>query len=78
MSIFEHSKSQFATRMIEARKSAGLTGKEVAEKLGLSSHTSVTMWETDKSFPRLDDFVSLCTLYGVTPNHILGFDDAKE
>ena len=59
--------------MIEARKKAGLTGKEVAEKLGLASHTSVTMWEGDKGLPRLNDFVELCKIYDVTPNELLGF-----
>ena len=73
MSIFEHSKSKFATAMIDARKNAGLTAKQVADKLGKSSHTSVTMWENHKGFPQLDDFVELCILYGVTPNDMLGF-----
>lgn len=73
LSIFEHSKSQFANAIIGARKNAGLTAKEVAEKLGKSSHSSISMWENDKGLPQLDDFVALCKLYGVTPNEILCF-----
>lgn len=73
MSIFEHSKSKFATKLIQAREAAGLKGGEVAKKLGKSGHTTVSMWENDKSLPSLDDFVELCKLYGVTPNDILGF-----
>lgn len=74
MSIFEHSKSKFAKGLIEERKKSGLTTQQVSDKLGLSSHSSVVNWENDKGFPRLDDFVKLCNLYGVTPNHLLGFN----
>ena len=73
MSIFEHSKSEFANAIIGARKKSGFTVKDVAEKLGKSSHSSISMWENDKGLPQLDDFVGLCKLYGVTPNDILGF-----
>ena len=73
MSIFKHSRSEFATALINARNNAKFTCKEVAEKLGKSSHSSIVMWENDKGFPQLDDFVELCKLYDVTPNDILGF-----
>lgn len=73
MGIFDHSKSKFAHELIGARKKAGFTAAQVAEKLNKQSHSAVTNWENDKALPMLDDFVELCILYGVTPNDLLGF-----
>lgn len=75
MSLFEHSKSKFALNLIEARKNAGLNGGEVAKLLNKASHSSVAMWENDKSLPMLDDFVELCKLYKTTPNKLLEFKE---
>lgn len=78
MSIFDHSRSKFATALIQSRKNAGLTGKDVAESLGKASHATVSMWESDRSLPPLDDFIELCKLYNTTPNDLLGFDEEKK
>lgn len=47
-----------------ARVNAGLTQKEVAEKLGVSNNT-VCAWENGKSIPSVLMADRLCTLYMV-------------
>ena len=51
-----------------ARVNAGLTQKEVAEKLGVSNNT-VCAWEKGKSIPSVLMADKLCTLY------MVGIDD---
>lgn len=74
MSIFNNSRSLFATALLEARNKSGLTAVQVAEKIGKASHSAIIMWESDKALPRLNDFVELCKIYNVTPNELLGFN----
>ena len=59
----------FKISLEAARANAGLTQKEVAEKLGISNKT-VCSWEKGKSFPDARQIDALCTLYGVPYDNI--------
>lgn len=49
------------------RKSAGMSVREVSEKLGMESVQSVYDWEGErKKLPRLENAIALTRLYGVT------------
>ncbi len=53
-------KSRF--RIEELRKKAGLTQRELAEKLGFQSTSIVTMWETGSRSPRSEVLPLLATV----------------
>lgn len=53
------------------RKSHGLTGVELAKKIGVAS-SSVSLWENGLSFPRSSAFVKMSELFGVTLDEIVG------
>ena len=59
---------------LSARKKAGLSQADVAEKFGISA-ASVCQWETGKSLPRTDKLVEIATLYGCTVDELLAPDD---
>lgn len=49
------------------RKDAGMSVKEVSEKLGMESVQSIYDWEGErKKLPRLENAIALTRLYGVT------------
>lgn len=49
------------------RKAAGMSVREVSEKLGMESVQSVYDWEGErKKLPRLENAIALTRLYGVT------------
>ena len=52
-----------------ARVNAGLSQKEVAKILGVSSHT-VCNWETGKTFPKQPMIEKMCELYGISYDNI--------
>ena len=52
------------TFMQEARKAAKMKQKDVAEILGLRGST-ISNWENGVSDPDIDEFVSLCEIYGI-------------
>lgn len=57
-------------RLLELRKSKGLSQEDVADKLNVTRQT-VSKWETGQSSPDFDKIAPLCELYGVTPNELL-------
>lgn len=62
-------------RLAKARKHAGITQDEMAEKLGVS-HSTIAKWELDKSQPRnmLTLVEKWAELTGVSPAWIIGFN----
>jgi len=52
-----------------ARVNAGLTQKEVAEKLKISNQTVVN-WEKGKNVPRMPELYALSQIYGVSVDNI--------
>ena len=62
----------FNEALKKARKAKGLTQDDVAQALN-TKNTTVSNWETGVSRPDVDMLVSLCRLYGITPNDILEY-----
>ena len=58
-------------RLAQARKEARLTQLAVAEQLGLSSVTRVSLWERGAEQPSPRFIPALATLYGVSPLDLL-------
>lgn len=55
----------------KAREKAGLTQKELADKLGLAQST-IAMWETENSLPRTNKLPILAKLLNCTTDELLG------
>lgn len=53
-----------------ARVNAGLTQREVAEKLKISNKT-VCAWETGATIPNVQQVDSMCELYGVAYDNLI-------
>ena len=66
---------EIANRLIELRKSRGLSQEELAEKLGLSRQ-AVSKWERAESSPDIDNIMALSRLYGVSVDELLCNENA--
>jgi transcriptional regulator with XRE-family HTH domain len=55
--------------LASARVNAGLSQKEVCEKLKISN-TTLCAWETYKSYPNIRHVNALCELYGVSLDNL--------
>lgn len=53
-----------------ARVNVCLSQKEAASKLGVSNKT-LCSWERCASFPKADQIVSICNLYGVSYDDLI-------
>lgn len=53
----------------EARKKAGLTMDEAAERLGVS-RVSLWLWETGRGNPLIANLVKMAEVYKVAPNEL--------
>lgn len=53
----------------EARKRAGMTMDEAAEKLGVS-RVSLWLWETGRGNPLIANLVKMAEVYNVSPNEL--------
>jgi len=60
-----------AERLAIARKRAGLRQAEVAAKLGLASHGTISQWETGNGVPTGEQMMLLPGLYGVSGHWLL-------
>ena len=61
-------------RLAEMRKDHGDTQAALAERLGVSLPT-IRAWEQEKSSPSHDMLVSVCKLYHVSADYLLGLSD---
>ena len=59
-----------AERLVQLRKSHGLSQEELAEKLNVSRQ-AVSKWERAESSPDTDNLIALATLYGVTLDEVV-------
>lgn len=59
----------------QARKNAGLTQRQLAEKIGVSN-TSVSNWEKNLSRPDADLIRKLCAVLDMQPNEFYGSEKA--
>lgn len=61
--------SKLQISLAAARVNAGMTQKQVAEKMHISNQTVVN-WESGKTTPRFAQLAMLCQLYSVSQNDI--------
>ena len=61
-------------RLKEIRKDHGDTQESLAKKLGFSTPT-VSKWEQELSNPDLDTLITICKMYNVTADYLLGLSD---
>lgn len=62
------------TRIKELRIDAGLSQRELGEKLGFCNQ-SVSFWESGRREPSLDIVLQLAEFFGTSPNYLLGFSE---
>ncbi len=60
----------FGERLKDARRSKGLTQKELADIIG-ARHNSVSNWESDRNKPDTDTIELLCRVLNVSPSHLI-------
>lgn len=64
-------------RLYEARKNAGLSQEEVAEKLNVARQT-ISKWELDEKIPDLKQGEALSKIYGKEISELINEDEYKE
>lgn len=67
--------TSFGDRIKEARKAAGLTQRQLADKIEVSN-TSVSNWENGVSMPDPDTIQHLCWALNVQPNYFFGAESS--
>ena len=70
-------RDKFIDNLTAARKSRGLTQKQVAEALGVSDRT-YSKWETGDTEPSLEHICSLAEFYGISPAEFFREEAPKE
>lgn len=65
----------FGERIREARKAAGLTQRQLADKINVTN-TSISNWEKNLSRPDPDTIQHLCWALNVQPNYFFSTDEA--
>lgn len=65
----------YLQKLKDYRKAANLTQQEVAELLQIPQ-SQIVRYEQGKNELPIRYLIQLCTIYGITPNDILGFNVA--
>ena len=65
---------EIANRLVNLRKSNGLSQEALAEKLGISRQ-AVSKWERAEASPDTDNIIMLARLYGVSLDELLRTED---
>ena len=69
--------SKIANKIRELRQNAGLTQKELAERM-YKSESAIRMWELGKSEPDLLSINALAEIFNVSADVILGNDTVQD
>ena len=64
---------EFNEKLVELRKSRGLTQEELAEKLYVT-RSAVSKWESGRGYPNLDSLKGIAGLFSVTVDELLSAD----
>ena len=64
----------FGEKLREARKAAGLSQEQFAEKMSVS-RSAVAKWESDKGLPDVNNLKVMAQLLGVTIDYLLDDDE---
>lgn len=62
-------------RLAQARKQVEMTQQAVAEAVHVS-RTTISNWETGRSFPDIASLITLSDLYGLSLDHLIKEDQA--
>ncbi|MBP3411935.1 MAG: helix-turn-helix domain-containing protein [Oscillospiraceae bacterium] len=65
----------FGDKIKDARKAAGLTQRQLADKIGVSN-TSISNWEKNLSRPDPDTIQHLCWALNVQPNYFFSVENS--
>ena len=64
-------------KIYKLRKQQGMSQEELAEKMYVSRQT-VSLWETNQTFPTIENLIRLKDIFGIPIDHILCNDQLKE
>ena len=64
-------------KLVSFRKEKELTQEEVSKKLNIPK-SKISKWERNELYPEIDDVVSLCKLYDITPNDLLSDEHKRD
>lgn len=67
----------FGDKIREARRAAGLTQRQLADKIGVTN-TSISNWEKNLSRPDPDTIQNLCWALNIQPNYLFGESTEKK
>lgn len=63
-------KNILGLRIMQRRKALGITQRELAEKIGVSDN-QVSNIETGRCYPRMNNFIKICEIFGVNADYLL-------
>ncbi len=66
--------NKFGERLKELRIEKGLSQKQLADAVGLTS-AGISLWEKNKRVPNLDAVIVLADFFNVTIDYIAGKED---
>jgi transcriptional regulator with XRE-family HTH domain len=70
-------RTAFGERLVAAREEAGLSQRELADKLGISQR-ALSWWERETVALRPEQVAQLATVLGVSTDQLLGVPTAKK
>ncbi len=65
---------EIGLRIKKARLAKGLKQEELAERIGAKSSAAVSAWEVGKARPDCVTLLEICTVLGISPDELLGYD----
>lgn len=68
---------QFAKRLKALRKERDMTQVELAKKLGYG-YTAIANYEAGRNEPSLQDLVSICKIFDISADYLLGISDVQK
>lgn len=71
-------KSNIGARIKARRQELKMTQRELAARMGYTDHTTITRIEAGKSDPPQSRVAQFAKVLGVTPGHLMGWDQEPE
>ena len=61
-------------KILNLRKARGWSQEELAERIGVTRQ-AVSRWESDSAKPDADKIITVCDLFGVSADYLLGLSN---